>query len=250
MPIGPSASASEAPRVYAAASLKNALDEIAADWQQKTGKNPVLVYGATPSLAKQITQGADADIFISADLAWMDDLDRRGLIDKASRFNLVSNDLVLVAPIGSDLAAKLEPGFPLAELLGGGRLAIAGVQAVPAGRYAKEALLSLKVWDEVDDRLAQAENVRAALRLVSRGEVPLGIVYGSDAQADPNVRMLGVFPRSSHAPIIYPAALLKKSAPERGEPFLTYLSGAEAKAIFTRHGFKSIRATGPQQPKN
>lgn len=243
-------SAGKGPKVYAAASLKNALDDIAASWQSKTGERPVIVYGATPALAKQIIQGAEADIFISADLAWMDDLEQRGLIKKASRADLVSNDLVLIAPKGSSLSTKIEPRFPLGALLGDGRLAIAGVRAVPAGRYGKQALDHLKIWDDVKNRLAQAENVRAALRLVARGEAPLGIVYESDASADPGVTVLGVFPSTSHAPIIYPVAQLRGGNPKGSSNFLAYLKGPEAAKLFTRHGFSSVRAASTDQVLN
>ncbi len=238
--------AEKGPTVFAAASLKNALDDVAADWRRKTGRKPVIVYGATPALANQITQGAEADIFISADLDWMDDLDRRGLIDEASRIGLVSNDLVLIVPKGSTLSTGIEPGFQLARLLGDGRLAIASVKAVPAGRYGKAALENLEVWDQVKNQLAEADNVRAALRLVSRGEAPLGIVYGSDAKADSNVTVLGVFPNGSHKPIVYPAARLRDAAPQASGAFFAYLTGPEAAKTFIRHGFGGAPTASPE----
>ena len=162
--------ADKGPTVFAAASLKNALDAVAGDWKKKTGHEAVISYAATSALAKQVEQGAEADVFVSADLAWMDYLAERKRIDPKTRFNLLANQLVLIAPKDSEITTTIKPGFPLAELLGDGRLAIAGVDAVPAGKYGKAALQSLGVWDEVKDKLAQAENVRAALRLVSRGE--------------------------------------------------------------------------------
>jgi molybdate transport system substrate-binding protein len=228
------------PTVFAAASLKTALDAVARDWQAKTGSKPVVAYAATSALARQIEQGAQADIFISADQAWMDDLAERDLIDPKSRFNLLGNRLALVAPKGSQITATAEPGFPLAALLGEGRLAIAGVDAVPAGKYGKAALKSLGVWDAVKGKLAQAENVRAALRLVSRGETPLGIVYASDAASDPAVRVVSLFPPDSHPPIVYPAARLKGAESAVSEQFFRDLRSAEATARFEEYGFAAL----------
>ena len=188
----------------------------------------MISYAATSALAKQVEQGADADVFISADLAWMDYLAERNLIDPKTRFNLLANQLVLIAPKDSEITTTIAPGFPLAKLLGDGRLAIAGVDAVPAGKYGKAALQSLGVWDDVKDKLAQAENVRAALRLVSRAEAPLGIVYASDAKADPNVKVVGVFPADSHPPIVYPAAKLAASRSPAADGFLDYLRSSAA----------------------
>ncbi len=239
------AAADEGPTVFAAASLKNALDAVASDWQAGTGKKPVISYAATSALAKQIEQGAAADVFISADQSWMDYLAERNLIAPGSRFDLLSNQLVLIAPRGSALTATIGPGFPLSNLLGDGRLAIAGVDAVPAGKYGKAALESLGVWGEVKDKLAQAENVRAALRLVSRGEAPLGIVYASDAKADPNVTVLGTFPESSHPPIVYPAAKLKAATSSSTGAFLAYLRGPEAASRFAAHGFSVVPPATP-----
>jgi len=228
------------PTVFAAASLKNALDAVAADWQKKTGNKAVVSYAATSSLAKQVEQGAEADVFISADLAWMDYLAERNLIDPKTRFDLLANQLVLIAPKDSKLTTTIEQGFPLAKLLGDGRLAIAGVDAVPAGKYGKAALQSLGVWEQVKDKLAQAENVRAALRLVSRAEAPLGIVYGSDAKADPNVKVVGVFPEDSHPPIVYPAAKLAASKSPGANDFLDYLRTPAAAHRFQENGFNVL----------
>jgi molybdate transport system substrate-binding protein len=225
------------PTVFAAASLKNALDAVAADWQKKTGGQALISYAATSALAKQVEQGADADVFISADLAWMDYLAERNLIDPKTRFNLLANQLVLIAPKDSEITTTIAPGFPLAKLLGDGRLAIAGVDAVPAGKYGKAALQSLGVWDDVKDKLAQAENVRAALRLVSRAEAPLGIVYASDAKADPNVKVVGVFPADSHPPIVYPAAKLAASRSPAAGGILDYLRSSAAAPRFEEDGF-------------
>ena len=231
--------------MFAAASLKNALDAVAADWEDETGQHAVISFAATSALAKQIEQGAEADIFISADLAWMDYVGQRGLIDPKSRFDLLANEIVLIAPKESDLKVDIAPDFPLAEMLGDRRLAIAGVDAVPAGKYGKAALQSLGVWESVKDRLAQAENVRAALRLVSRGETPLGIVYASDAKADPDVKILGTFPADSHPPIVYPAARLTRSKTPEADDFLSYLRTSRASARFEENGFALIKSEAP-----
>lgn len=236
---GPSTAADAGPTVFAPASLKNALDAIAADWQAETGRKVITSYAATSALAKQIEQGAEADIFISADQAWMDYVAERGLIDPGTRFDLLENRLVLIAPTASELSTAIEPGFPLAALLGEERLAIANVDAVPAGRYGKAALQSLGVWNQVKDRLAQSENVRAALRLVSRGETPLGIVYASDADADPNVKIVGVFPENSHPPIVYPVTKLKSSSSQGTGAFLGYLRSPQASRRFVENGFSA-----------
>jgi len=238
----PALGADRGPTVFAAASLKNALDTVAGGWQEKTGHQAVISYAATSALAKQIEQGAEADIFISADRAWMDYVAERGLISPESRFDLLTNRMVLIAPVGSELTAEIAPGFPIAELLGDGRLAVAGVDAVPAGKYAKASLQSLGVWGQVKDRLAQSENVRAALRLVSRGEVPLGIVYASDAKADPSVKILGVFPEDSHPPIVYPAAKLEASTSPEASAFLDYLRTPDAAQGFEQNGFTVVQS--------
>jgi len=236
--------ANRGPTVFAAASLKNALDSVAGGWQDKTGHQAVISYAATSALAKQIEQGAEADIFISADQAWMDYVAESGLVLPESRFDLLTNRLVLIAPADSDLTAEIAPGFPVAKLLGDGRLAVAGVDAVPAGKYAKASLQSLGVWDQVKDKLAQSENVRTALRLVSRGEVPLGIVYASDANADPTVKILGVFPEDSHPPIVYPAAKLKASTSPEASALLSYLRTPEAAKGFEQNGLSVVELAG------
>lgn len=240
----PVTAAEKGPTVFAAASLKNALDAVAADWKKTSGTEPVISYAATSALAKQIERGAEANMFISADQAWMNYLAERNLIQPKSRFDLLSNQLVLIAPEESELPATgITAGFPLAEFLGDGRLAVAVVDAVPAGKYAKAALTSLGVWDQVEAKLAQAENVRAALRLVSRGEAPLGIVYASDAKADPGVKVLGVFPAASHEPIVYPAAQLAGASSPDADAFFAYLRTQQATARFEEHGF--ARASSP-----
>jgi molybdate transport system substrate-binding protein len=176
-------------------------------------------------------------VFISADLAWMAYLSERGLTKKSSEVELLGNRIVLVAPADSAAATKIAPGFDLAGLLGGGRLAMANVEAAPAGKYGREALVSLGVWDSVAGKVAQAENVRAALALVSTGEAPLGIVYATDANADPGVRVVGVFPEESHPPIVYPAAETAEARGAGAAAYLAYLRGAKARELFEAQGF-------------
>jgi molybdate transport system substrate-binding protein len=229
--------------VFAAASLKNALDEVMTAYAQEKGGRVTASYAASSALAKQIEQGAPAQLFVSADLDWMDYVEQRDLIARDSRGNLLGNSLVLVA--GKDEATgevALQPGLDLASLLGEGRLAVGDVRAVPAGKYAKAALEKLGAWATVADKLAQAENVRAALALVARGEAPLGIVYRTDAVADPDVRIVGTFPADSHPPIIYPAALTANGAAPAAA-FLAYLrTSPAARAAFQRQGFTVLGA--------
>lgn len=223
--------------VFAAASLKNALDEVAALSPSKTS----ISYAASSALAKQIEAGAPAQVFISADLDWMDYLEQRKLIQPATRRNLLGNKLVLIAPSDSTLKTEIRPGFPLAALLGSGRLASADPQSVPAGKYTKAALEKLGVWDSVAGKLATAENVRAALAFVARGEAPLGTVYATDAAAEPKVRVVAVFPDGLHPPIVYPAALTA-SAPASGAAtdFLALLGSPAARKAFEKHGFTPL----------
>src|SRR5215813_14467363 len=227
--------------VFAAASLKNALDAINAQWQKVTGKKASISYGASPTLAKQIEQAAPAQMFISADLDWMDYLARKNLIKPETRSNLLGNRLVLIAPVNSAAKLGIAPNFPLAQALGNGRLAIAEPNGVPAGRYGKAALESLGVWSSVADRLAPAENVRATLALVSRGEAPLGIVYQTDAASDKAVKIVGTFPEDTHPPIIYPIAVVTSST-NRGAPaYLTFLKSPVARPIFEKQGFTVLQ---------
>jgi molybdate transport system substrate-binding protein len=232
--------------VFAAASLKNALDENATQWQRETGKKVVVSYAASNTLIKQIEQGAPADIFISADLDWMDYGQQKNLVKPDTRVNLLGNRIVLVAPKDATISVNIQPGFDLAALLKGGRLAMGNVDAVPAGKYGKAALEKLGAWDGVKDKLAQAESVRAALLLVSRGEAPLGIVYQTDAASDPAVKIVGTFPESSHPPIIYPIALVKDSTNPDAQAFLDYLRSAAARPAFERQGF-SVLVPGGQR---
>jgi len=226
--------------VFAAASLKTALDEINAQWQGRTGKRAVVSYAASSALAKQIEQGAPADIFISADLDWMEYLAERKLIRPETRSDLLSNRLVLIAPKGTNLQVDIKPGFPLASLLGQGHLALANTDAVPAGKYSKAALKALGVWEQVKGRIAQAENVRAALLLVSRGEAPLGIVYESDAVSDPSVVTVGILPDATHPRIIYPIALTSGSTSPDAGGFLDELKSPQARTIFEKQGFTML----------
>ena len=234
------ADAEERLLVFAASSLKNALDEVSRVYQKTTGRHVVVSYAGSSALARQIDQGAPADIFISADADWMNWLSERGLVDLKSKTELFGNRLVLVAASGSELTANIAPGFGLSALLGDGRLAVANTDAVPAGRYARAALESLGIWNAVSDKLAQAENVRAALALVSTGEAPLGIVYQTDANADTNVRTIDVFPEVLHPRIVYPAAVLSGSKVPGADAFISFLRGVAARAIFQAHGFQLL----------
>jgi molybdate transport system substrate-binding protein len=224
--------------IFAAASLKNALDEIAAAWAKETGKAaPRISYAASSALAKQMEQGAPADLFLSADLDWMDYVEKKDLIAKDTRVNLLGNKIVLIAPKDSKVSIEVKQGFDLAKALAGGKLAMANVDAVPAGKYGKSALEKLGAWAGVKDQIAQADNVRAALLLVARGEAPLGIVYSTDAAAEPNVKIVSTFPADSHPPIIYPAAVIKDAKSADARPFLDYLKSAKARPSFEKQGF-------------
>lgn len=223
--------------VFAAASLREALSAVARQYTKESGTQIVESYAGSSTLARQIERGAPAAIFISADLDWMNYLEKRGLLKADSRRDLLKNELVLIAPAGSTTSLAIGPDFPLAAALGGGRLAMADPDYVPAGKYAKAALETLGVWPAVKGRIARGENVRTALNFVSRGEVPFGIVYRTDAEADRNVRIIGVFPADTHPPIIYPVALLATNANASAGAFYLFLQSARAAAIFRRHGF-------------
>jgi molybdate transport system substrate-binding protein len=230
--------------VFAAASMKNALDEAAKKWTEKSKIEVKSSYAASPALARQIEAGAPADIFISADLDWMNYVDNKKLVKPETRSNLLGNSIVLVAnkQEWKKGDVKITKGFPLASLLGSDRLAMADVKTVPAGKYGKAALEKLGVWDSVSNKLAQAENVRAALALVGRGEAPLGIVYKTDTAADKNVKVVGTFPDDSHKPIVYPAAQLESSNNARAAELLKFLASPEARTIFEKHGFTVLAA--------
>jgi molybdate transport system substrate-binding protein len=227
--------------VFAAASLKNALDSVNAQWQKETGESPKISYAASSALARQLEQGAPAQMFISADLDWMDYVEKKGLIKPEKRSNLLGNRIVLIAPKDKAAPVAIRPGFDLASVLGDGRLAMANVEAVPAGKYGKAALEKLGVWTSVSGRLAQAENVRAALLLVSRGEAPAGIVYQTDAASDPGVAIVATFPEDTHPPIVYPIALTTAAGPDAAA-FLAYIRSDKAKRLFEAQGFTVLSA--------
>ncbi len=238
------------PLVLAAASLHEALNEVADVWTAKGNPRPVLSFGGTPQLARQIEAGAPADLFIAADMQWMDEVARKRLIAPHTRAVIAGNALVLIATRNTSaqasgdnaIAPGIEPGFPLAKALGPGRLAMADPDSVPAGRYARQALETLAVWPSVANRITRTENVRVALALVARGEAPLGIVYASDAKAEPDVRIVGRFPQQSHVPIRYPVARIASSQHRAAEDFRAFLLSDEAQAIFVRHGFSAPEA--------
>jgi molybdate transport system substrate-binding protein len=231
------ATAQENVTIFAAASMKNALDAVAAGW---SGGKVTISYAASPALAKQIEQGAPADLFVSADLDWMEYLGERGLTKKDTETRLLGNSIVLIVPADSTASVTIAPGFDLASLLADGKLAMANVDAVPAGRYGKAALAALGVWEGVSGSVAQAENVRAALALVSTGEAAAGIVYATDAKADPRVKVIGAFPDDSHPAIVYPVAILSESKNAAAAGFLRYMQGDSARAIFEGQGFSVL----------
>jgi molybdate transport system substrate-binding protein len=222
--------------VFAAASLTDALNEIGIAYQKQTGHTAAMSFAASSVLARQIANAQGADVFISADTEWMDYLDKRSLLAPGTRKNLLDNHLVLIAPADSKLHLTVAPGFDILGALHGGRLALADPESVPAGKYAKAALTTLGVWNAVAGQLAPAENVRVALAYVARGETPLGIVYTTDARAEPRVRVVGSFPDNTHPPIVYPAALTKEAKPLARE-FLDYLKSPAAAAVFRKAGF-------------
>lgn len=224
--------------VFAAASLKTALDQIAQDWTAQTGTGITLSYGGTPALARQIAEGAPADIFLSASKAWMDDLQDKTLIRPETRRDLLGNRLVLVAHVDAT-TVTVDASLDLPGLLQGGKLAMALVDAVPAGQYGKEALTTLGLWAAVEPSVVQSENVRTALHLVALGEASLGIVYASDAVAEPGVTVIGTFPEDSHQPIVFPAALTVGSGPD-ATAFLDHLSGPDAREVFQVNGFLAL----------
>jgi molybdate transport system substrate-binding protein len=226
--------------VFAAASMKNALDEVDSAFAWQNGINVVASYDASSALMKQIEQGAPADVYISADQQWMDYGSERKLIDDSTRVNLLGNKLVLIAGKESKLSdVTIDPGLDLAKLAGDGRIATGDVRAVPVGLYAKAALQKLGLWDSIAPKLAMVGNVRAALVLVARGETPLGIVYASDAKVEPAVKIIGVFPDDSRDPIVYPAAAAPGAKPA-AKLYLNFLRSAAARSIFESFGFSFL----------
>jgi len=240
---GLSAAAQEAKPVlfFAAASLQTALNTIGAEWRKETGKQVTFSYAATSVLAKQMEQGAPADLFASADLDWMDWAEARKLIRSETRRALLGNTLVLIAPKGSAASMPIVPGFPLAKALGDSRLATGNPQSVPVGRYAQQALTTLGIWDQVGPRIAGADNVRAALALVARGEATFGIVYATDAKTEPRVEIVGTFPAHTHPKIVYPFALTSTSTNPDAKAFLDYLSTPAATRVFEAEGFSILK---------
>lgn len=226
-----------AQQVFAAASMKDALDDLSAAYTKETGKKPVLVYGASSTLARQIEKGAPADVFISADQDWMDYAQKHDLIDTSTRRNLLGNELVLIAPAATTGDIDLKPGADLDARLGNGKLAMGDPAHVPAGLYGKAALEKLGIWSKVQGKVAAADNVRNALLLVARGEAPYGIVYKTDANAEKRVRIAGTFPADSHAPIVYPVAVTKQANRADADPFYKFLQTPTAQATFQRFGF-------------
>ena len=225
--------------VFAAASMKNALDDVDAAFAKQTGIAVVASYDASSALMKQIEQGAPADVFISADLKWMDYGSQRKLIDDSTRVNLLGNTLVLIAGKDSKLTnMTISPSLDLAGLAGEGRIVTGDVRAVPVGIYAKAALEKLGLWIAVEPKLAMVGNVRAALVLVARGEAPLGIVYATDAKVEPAVKVIGIFPEDTHEPIVYPAAATRTA--KAAAPYLAFLRSSAAQAIFERYGFSVL----------
>lgn len=239
-PVASACAATNGPVVFAAASMKTALDAIAKSWGERTGKQPVISYGSSGMLAKQIEAGAPADLFISADLQWMDDLDKKGLLRKGTRLDLVGNALVLVAPAASTTTFKLAPKADLAGAVGTGRVAVCTVTSCPAGIYGKEALEHLGLWSSLESKLAQTDNVRAALAFVARGEAAFGIVYATDAKAEPQVKVVDTFPEASHTPIVYPGAILASSTSPDAATLLAFMRSQEATRILTGQGFSII----------
>jgi molybdate transport system substrate-binding protein len=223
--------------VFAAASLRNALDDVNAAFTRQTGSKITASYAATSALMKQIENGAPAEVFFSADSDWMDYGVQRDLIKTQTRVDLLSNALVLIAPSRSSIGqVVIAPGFDLAGLAGNGRIVTGDVRAVPIGRYAKAALEKLGIWEKAKAKLAMTENVRAALTLVARGEATLGIVYATDARVEPGVKVIGVFPPDSHPPIVYPVALTRTAGADASQ-YLSFLRSPAARDIFESYGF-------------
>ncbi len=234
------------PLVLAAASLQEALSEAAASYTAAGHPRPVISFAASSALARQISVGAPADIFISADEEWMDFVGKQGLLRKSSRASFLTNRLVLIAPARQPLRLRIAPRFALAAALGSGRLAMADPAAVPAGKYGRAALIRLGVWRAVQPKIVAAENVRSALLLVSRGEARAGIVYATDARSSRDIAVAGMFPTASHPSITYPLAILARSRNPEAARFRQFLLSPRAAAIFRKYGF-GMRSPSPSQ---
>ena len=226
--------------VFAAASLKEAMDEQAKKFQSVAGSRVIVAYGGSNALARQIEAGAPAEVFVSADEDWMDYLDRRRLLVPDSRSNLLSNELVLIAPASSRATLRIAPGFGLATALGSDKLAMANPDSVPAGKYGRSALERLGVWTSIEKRVVRTDNVRAALALVARGEAAFGIVYKTDALAEKSVRIQDTFPATTHAPIVYPAALVAPDRSLAAKALLDFLRSGAARPIWEKYGFAPL----------
>ena len=226
--------------VFAAASLKEALDSVSQAFEKASGHKAVISYAGSNALARQIENGAPADLFISADTDWIDHVERRGLVAANSRRDLLGNELVLIAPAASPVRLGLVPGVDIAKFLGDKRIALANPDAVPAGKYARSAFAALGAWKGIEGKVAAADNVRAALVLVARGEAPLGVVYRTDAMAEKAVRIVDVFPASTHPPIVYPMVVLKRATSPAAQAFARYLASTEGRARFERFGFHAL----------
>lgn len=239
--LAPARATAEAPLLaFAAASLMTALEAVALEWRAAGGGPLRFSFAGSSALARQIQAGAPADLFISANAAWMDELERDGLVHATDRVDLLANRLVLIAADPAAPRVTIGPALDLAGMLGRGRLAMAFVDAVPAGIYGKAALQNLGLWAGVATRVAQADNVRAALLLTAKGATPFGIVYASDALAEPRVKTIGVFPAASHPPIVYPAAIVADSAHPARHRLLRFLQGPEAGEVFVDNGFRLV----------
>ena len=236
----PAAAEDKTITVFAAASMKNALDEVDAAYTAKTGVKFSVSYAASSVLARQIEQGAPADVFVSADIDWMDYAISRKTINESTRVNLLGNSIVLIAPKPSGIGnIDIAQGFDLAKLAGDGRIATGDVKSVPVGKYAKAALEKLGAWQAAEPKFAMAESVRAALTLVARGEAGLGVVYATDARVEPGVKIVGTFPSDSHPAIIYPVAATTRAKAETSD-YLAFLRSSAARTIFEKHGFKFL----------
>jgi molybdate transport system substrate-binding protein len=237
--VGAATAQSAGPTVFAAASMKTALDEIDALWTAKSGKTVTVSYAASSALAKQIEAGAPADLFVSADIPWMNYVAEKGLIKTETRADLLGNALVLVAPVANPEKVAIDAA--LAAKVGDGKIATGDVASVPVGKYAKASFEKLGLWKDIEPKIAGAENVRAALGLVARGEAKYGIVYATDAKAEPKVVVVGTFPADSHPPIVYPVAVTKDAKSPDIADYLAFLKGPEARKIFEGQGFTVVK---------
>ena len=238
--MAPAAAQDKTLTVFAAASMKNALDEVDNAYTAKSGVKIIASYAASSALAKQIEQGAPADVFMSADTTWMDYVNNKKAINEPTRVDLLGNSIVLIAPKDSKIdKVTIDQGFDLAKLAGDGKVTTGDVKSVPVGKYAKAALEKLGAWAAVEPKMAMAENVRAALALVARKEAVLGIVYSTDAQVEPGVKIVATFPANSHPPIVYPVATTSTAHKDAAD-YLAFLRSSEAKAIFEKYGFSFL----------